>query len=485
MNGQSRFELDVQGRLQRQASHEAPPDLLPRAMASVHRTPQRRSWHARLSSFMLPTLGAATLIAAVLIALIIGLLPQTPTPVGPSPTSTSTATGAPGPDATPTLSVVAALPGFTTNTPIAPDAAWTSLTWRKLASDDALAQVRKVVRWSGGFLALGIDQAVRDVTRTPVWTSSDGVTWTPLSPAVFGSDTIVFDVVQLPHGNLVALTAVGHTDGRATGPTQSWTSKDAVSWSAHDGPNLIPDAGLDSSQRPLIVAGPAGAIASSYERPLTIAISTDGARWTVLPSDALPKGFAMGGLAATVDGYMAVGAISVDTANNDRAAALWSTDGVHWTQTPRLVARGGMVLTASGPAPFGATQLLTGRSGFLALGRVFATPGADIWWQSGDGRQWQNLTDYPPLGPTTGYGEGVGGGPNGWVASDGQRFVAGRFTGSAAWVSADGLDWSPITVPGPPLADDPSHVTVLPGGVLLVQLTDAGDVAWFGEATSK
>lgn len=249
------------------------------------------------------------------------------------------------------------------------------------------------------------------------------------------------------------------------------------------GPDLIPDAGLDSSQRPLLVVGPAGAVASSYWRPTTAAISSDGVAWTELPADALPEGFAMGGLAGTADGYVAVGAAPID-ADHDRGAALWSTDGRHWTEAPKLVARGGIVLAASGPS-WGATGLWTGRSGFLAHGRVFATPGADIWWQSSDGRHWQNLTDYPPLGPTTGEGEGVGGSPDGWVASDGQRLVAGRFTDNAAWDSADGLHWSPLAVSGLPSANEPRQAVVFPGGVLLVQSTDTGSVAWFGEAATK
>ena len=213
---------------------------------------------------MLPALGLASAgVAAVLIALGVGLLPPSPVPVGPSASSSPSAINATSPVATPTANLVPALPGFVTSAPTAPDATWTTLTWRKLAGDDPLAQVRKVVRWSGGFIALGRDQTARDTTWTPVWTSTDGMSWAPLDPTIFGSGTIVIDVVELPSGGLVALTAAGRADGLTTKPMQSWSSGDGLTWNAHPGPDLIPDAGVDSSQRPLLVVGPAGAVASS------------------------------------------------------------------------------------------------------------------------------------------------------------------------------------------------------------------------------
>ncbi len=488
MNEQNRFESEVRAYLHAQAAGEAPPDLLSRGMTGVRHTPQRRSWISRLSgSWVLPSIGGAAVVAAaVLVAFLVGLLPPTPTPVGPSPSSSPTAgpTGSPvaTPSATATPVVVPALPGFTTNAPTAPDATWTALTWRKLAANDPLAQVRKVIRWSGGYIALGQDQAAGDTSWTPVWTSSDGVSWTPLDPSVFGSGTIIYDVAELPRGGLVALTGAGWADGLTTVPAQSWTSSDARSWTAHPGPDVIAQAGLQTSDRPLLAAGPAGVIASSYWRPTIAAISSDGVSWTALPDTALPTGFAMGGLAGTADGYVAVGATPID-ADHDKGTAIWSSDGLHWTQAPQDLEQASIVLASSGPT-WGATGLWAGRSGFLAHGGVFGAPGFAIWWQSSDGRHWQNLAKYPPLGPTTGEGEGVGGSPNGWVASDGQRMVAVGIPGGA-WVSADGLRWSQLTVSGPTPANEASELTVMPGGVLLVQSTTNGSVAWYGEASAN
>jgi hypothetical protein len=486
MNEQSRFESEVRAYLHAQVSGDAPPDLLARGMSGVRHTPQRRSWISRLSgSWILPSVGGAAVVAAaLLVAVMIGLLPPTPTPVGPSPSSspTTSASGSPvaTPSATATPVVVPALPGFNTNAPTSPDATWTALTWGKLAADDPLAQLRKVIRWSGGYIALGQDQAAGDTSWTPVWTSSDGVSWTSLDPSIFGSGTIIYDVAQLPSGGLVALTGAGWANGETTVPAQSWTSNDGRNWTAHPGPRVIAQAGLQSNDRPLLASGPAGVIASSYWRPTTAAISTDGVIWTALPETALPTGFAMGALVGTADGYVAVGATPVD-ADHDQGAALWSSDGLHWTQGPKLVSRSGIVLASSGET-WGFIGLWTARSGFIAQGRVFAAPGAEMWWQSGDGHTWQKLTGYPPLGATTGEGEGVGAYPSGYMASDGQRMLA---EGTATWVSADGLHWSKLAISGDLPASDANQITLLPGGILRVQPGLDGTSTWYGEAAAR
>ncbi len=383
-------------------------------------------------------------------------------------------TPAPTPSVAPSPVAVPALPGFTTDPPTAPNATWTALTWRKLAADDPLAQVRQVIRWSGGYIALGQDQAAGDRSWTPVWISADGTAWTSLDPAGFGAGTIVFDVAALPHGGVVALTGAGWADGLATVPAQSWTSSDGRTWTAHPGPAVIAQAGLQSYERPMLATGPGGVIASASWRATTAAISSDGISWTPLPDTALPSGFALGGMTGTAAGYLAVGAVpSAESPEALTGIALSSPDGLHWTSValPDPDARG---------LPWGADGLFVGSNGFIAHGSVFAAPGAEVWWQSSDGRHWRLLPDFAPLGvsPTP-----VGRGADGMLLSDGSRILAVRF--DAAWVSLDGRQWSRVAVPGEPPAADSGAVALFPGGALLVENGADGWTGWWGEASGR
>jgi hypothetical protein len=117
----------------------------------------------------------------------------------------------------------------------------------------------------------------------------------------------------------------------------------------------------------------------------------------------------------------------------------------------------------------------------IATGTVHATPGAALWWQSGNGRSWRPLPSYAPLGPTTCTGEGCGNQPNGALAGDGQRMVAVRGGAAAgAWTSADGLAWRRVPVTGD-IPDEQTQAVLLPGGVLLSD----GTTTWFGEASGR
>ncbi|HEX2705522.1 MAG TPA: hypothetical protein VHM65_07165, partial [Candidatus Lustribacter sp.] len=134
---------------------------------------------------------------------------------------------------------------------VAPDAAtaWTGINWRKLVTDDPLAQVRSVVRWRGGFVAVGepiATGATGATSRTPVWVSTDGADWRLLDTEVFGPATIVVGLGETAEG-IVALTLQGGADqcqGQDTrpncwmpvAPLQSWTSSNGTTWTAHAGP---------------------------------------------------------------------------------------------------------------------------------------------------------------------------------------------------------------------------------------------------------
>jgi hypothetical protein len=418
----------------------------------------------------------------------------------PEPVGRPTGSATPGVAGTPSNSPPATMPlpsepspplpagppraAFDMPLPPKADAAWTGIHWRKLASDEPLTLIRSVLRWSGGFIAVGSDGS-----STPVWTSTDGAHWEALlfnTPTTFWPGLLIVGVAEV-HGGLVALTLLSgaYDCGTATTcPTFSpslalmaWTSPDGQTWTPHSGPDLGLPAQWDGP--PLLADGLAGFVAISPLPPTHVATSLDGVHWQTLPAAALPAGFWIKDIVGTAMGFTAVGALPVDT-DHDRAVAFGSVDGATWTGPIPLSmpTASAFILASTGPS-WGATALVAGRNGLVAVGQVFATPGAALWWQSADGHDWRALPNWPPLGPTTCQGQGCGSGPNGVLVGDGHRMVAVRGGADAGvWASADGLSWQRLPVSGDIPSEDAMNAVLLPGGVLLSD----GTTTWFGEA---
>ncbi len=437
--------------------------------------------------------------------------PSPATAASPSPAST-------GATPSPAAPAPSPLPGFTTPVPPPATTAWTGIRWRALVDGDPLAGVRSVVRWKGGFIAVGIPIVSGASSRTPAWVSPDGATWTALAPGVLGASTVILDVVPTA-GGVAALTLTGGAstcgpgDIRTLGldclaltpPLQVVASSDGQTWTTHPGPDLpMPavyggDAGLD---RPRMVAGQPGLVAWTWDRPAAVvevrrpativaaravpvappvapgllatqaqgpcrlARSGDGVAWETLPLDAFPAGFVCSDIAPVAGGFVAVG-----LQGEDRAGALWSGDGRTWTP---------VTMPASGPGY--ARSLAVGSNGLVGLGDTNATPGQALWWSTTTGRAWKPLPGYPPLGVWEGQGEGTGLVPDGELVADGERFVGYRGgTRPAAWTSFDGLTWQPLAISPVTPPDQSWRLLALPIGLLWIG--DAGS-AWLGEATA-
>ena len=160
------------------------------------------------------------------------------------------------------------------------------------------------------------------------------------------------------------------------------------------------------------------------------------------------------------------------------AAALWSADGRHWPKAPTLLPT---LASGSGtPAFSNAVTLMVGEHGMIAVG-IGGSPGAALWWLSLDGRHWQPLQTFSPLGATTCGGANCGLQPNGTLIGDGHRLVAVRGgSDAAALVSTDGQRWTALRLSGDiPSAQD--QALLLPGGVLVSD----GTTTWFGQAVSR
>ncbi len=404
-----------------------------------------------------------------------------PEPSATTAASSEPSTATPSPAPSPALATA-----FTTPVPPAADAAWTAIHWRKLAPDESLGLIHSVLRWRGGFIAVGAG-----TSGSPMWTSADGAHWEPMP--FFDTATMVWPsllVVGLEEvrGRLVALTLAPGTWGCGTAPTcptyssalppMAWTSPDGRSWTTYPGPFPPLSAAL-WDRAPHLAAGPAGVIAASPTAPPVVATSADGIHWRTLPAAALPPGLVISDLVGTSAGFIAVGTMPVDP-DHGRAVAFQSVDGATWTGPYSLdmATASGITLASTGPS-WGADGLVAARHGLIAVGTFNATPGAALWWQSANGRDWLPLPTYAPLGPTTCTGEGCGNWPNGAIVGDGHRMVALRGGADAGvWTSTDGLTWQRLLVTGDIPSEQAQQAVLLPGGVLLSD----GTTTWFGEA---
>ncbi len=418
-----------------------------------------------------------------------GVVPTT-TPA-PTATPTPAASVEPSPAASPSSP-----PAFVTPVPPAAEAAWSGITWRKLAAGDPLGQVRSMLRWRGGYVAVGAPVATGDTSHTPIWVSADGVAWRLLDAHVLGPTAIVLGVGETASG-LAALTLQGaknQCDGQQsplscwamTSPLQAWTSLDGASWAAHPGPEIdLRDAGGVDIEPPIVKAGTRGLIVLDWEeKGSRAAISQDGVTWEVLPAGQFSTqvGFSDGNVAAFRSGFVAV------SEDNDRdtvkAVALTSSDGRHWTSRP-LPRKGFAPGWIPGGYGTSAAGLAVGSSGLIAIGGVASAPGAGLWWSSLDGKTWKPLPKFPPLGIWYGNRQGSGITPNGTIVGNGERILAYRSGGNdAAWTSFDGRSWKRIALSGkrPTGWPDPAHfvptLVLMPIGVLWV---GADGSTWFGE----
>ena len=140
-----------------------------------------------------------------------------------------------------------------------------------------------MLRWRGGFVAIGSDAA----GATPIWTSTDGAQWEPVpfaTSTTFWPGLRLLGVFALPPG-LVAITDLGDASdcpgGLGCMAFMSWTSSDGRAWTplsvfSRQQPNATVTAQL-------VAVGPAGLVIVSTGAPSHVVTSTDGVAWTDLP----------------------------------------------------------------------------------------------------------------------------------------------------------------------------------------------------------
>ncbi len=192
-----------------------------------------------------------------------------------------------------------------------------------------------------------------------VWTSSDGRSWSRVTPdsATFGG-AVMSDIAVAGPG----LVAVGF-DGVNS---EAWTTADGLSWAR------VPHSlAFGGTRMQAVAAGSSGIVAVGSDARGGVAAvwtSSDGTSWTRVLPEGAPFAGLMCDVVATDDGFYAVGGEIGD--GTMRGAAWWSPDGVEWTPIPdpnAVFEDGGMCAVA------------TTESGVVAAGLDPATGAAAIW----------------------------------------------------------------------------------------------------------
>ena len=420
----------------------------------------------------------------------------------PEPTATPEFTPTPTLEPTPTPTPAPTPTPEPTPTPIA---RWTGLTWSDPVTPSFVVHLHDLVAWGDGYVAVG--EVVVDPTRSEAafLTSPDGLNWTvryQFNPGIdrFPQHVVVLgdELLAFSHPNTDALGLPGASESLL------WRSTDGVTWSAVDSQSWrdawsglwigpMP-AGWDELQHPIltglvdVASGPAGlvAIGNSYgaDRMVPVVLhSTDGRDWSAV---SLPPGTVSPLLSAVASydgGFMLVGAVDSGPRVDSVTPAAWfSSDGVSWSRATvnvdsRLFPSGIVGIGEFGDVTAGSDGLVawSGVRGMTAGGPRFMAR-----WTSSDGRTWQprdTNTALPALA-------------HGYVAGDGVRMVAlGPAPNTAtdpdlwpgisqAWVSRDGVSWTPLSAPRE-LDDFVEFMWVVPDGVIYAGV----ESFWFASPT--
>ena len=374
----------------------------------------------------------------------------------PSATATDTESSTSAPTLTPVPLAPFQTPGAT------PGAAWTSITWTKLAPDSPLTSIRAVVHWLGGYVAYG---------GKGLWTSTDGHVWRPATSDLPAGRAVVAEVA----GGLVALVFSAVDCPAVAQPCFPVSPEPVTAWTSADGSTWVDRGtatGVSDLQVVALAGSPIGAVASVAGNKSGVLFSADGVTWKAVSLPSVSPMFSCYGAGFGFGKLVLLCPAAKETSLGDiPTQPAWSTDGVAWTA-------GLAPKTSDRPAGMG--TILVGRGGMMALGSVPGEGGSEEWWRSADGKAWQLLAGYVPFGTyTTRHAIPGGTYPNGSLAADGTRFVALGFVAAdgildgRVWTSWDARSWQRLVSHGLP-GGGGFDTVVFPAGIM------AG--GWWGAA---
>lgn len=377
-------------------------------------------------------------------------------------TSTATTTTASTTTAATTTAATTTTTVTTTTAPPATASAAATIEWGQptvvenvdfgLGSSSAASPLGiSTIRWTGREGA---------PLATDVWFSGDAITWDPVRVI---DGVRLFSIVAGGPG----FVAVGNEDTDVLGPPTLvgdlprtlpavWTSTDGLTWSPapriDNGP--FPFGGMHdvaATSSGFVSVGEA-VDAAGLERPAAWT-SPDGLVWTVQPGDpfgTIDEGFGMS-VAAGTGGVVAI-VITWQEHGYGSILAWWSPDGVQWERAPDIESFGANRGSPNGVVAFG--------SGFVMVGFDWLSPGSGrpLVWRSVDGRTWNDPAPLPTIGHSFLSGLATDGSLL-VVVGDNLDFSpdASPATGGATiWMSDDAEHWvqvSPDTLHGDALLD--------------------------------
>ncbi len=281
-----------------------------------------------------------------------------------------------------------------------------------------------------------------------VYSSSDGVTWVPVTttaPTLFGTDPSPVFVTATVHDDEMWIVDRGATHSSNNG--LDWTSRPALPVStnrrAHAsltsyGGNLWYIGGSDGHAD---TAPPAGTTVNEVWR-------YDGAAWTQVAQGAAPLTARFQHAAFVLDNRLWVLGGRLRTAGVNGAVtadAYSTTDGQTWTPEALDTEIDRSYLAAVVGQPDRVTL----------IGGILRGYSSKVW-QSQDGGQWSQLL--PATFSPHRFADGVAFGGYLWVIGGGQQ--DGLDTNDV-WRSADGLNWSKVATSGNLFSPRDSHRVVV------------------------
>jgi hypothetical protein len=325
------------------------------------------------------------------------------------------------------------------------------LTWNQASRRDLGGARRqdivRAVATGSSLIAVGHDTSGPD-ENAAVWTSTDGIRWKRVS-----SDGLTGPGDQDLNGIAMLgpdVIGVGSNTSGGTADAAVWISHDdGASWSRVSDPGLVVPG--DQVMR-RVIAAPTGLVALGYTdagggRDAAVWTSTDGERWTPVPSTGFDGAGdqEMLGAATFGDEVIAVGYSATEAGDLD--AAVWTESEGVWSRVTSD--------PLGGPSDQQMTSVLTTGSGLVAVG--YDTSGGDhdaAVWTAANGTTWKRV---PPEGFARGSEQQmyaltqVGG----TLVAAGTSETSSGDRNAAIWLSPDGSSWS--QVPG----TDPSMTALV------------------------